>query len=70
MTFCEILSPNFSVNEKSGEHDFGKREWLCLGVITGKLEAAKCEEVWLDGDMEKHCLEYQMTFDKVCFELD
>jgi hypothetical protein len=36
---------------------FGKRERLCLGVIVGKLEAAKCEGLWLDGEVEKHCLE-------------
>lgn len=39
MTFWETSSPNFSVNEKSGEYDFGKREGLCFGVIVGNWEA-------------------------------
>lgn len=43
MTFWEIPFPNFSVNEKSGEYDFGKRRGSGLGLSLGRW---RLREVW------------------------
>lgn len=43
MTFWETPFPNFSVNEKSGEYDFGKGRGSGLGLSLGRW---RLHEVW------------------------